>query len=353
MSRRDKKLYEEYEKKAKKRKVKRWQKVLIGILLVLVAIFAGGYAFLNHTLNQISRDNDLDTTKLSAGNVEGYTNILLLGVDSRDMQSTEGARTDAIMIASINDSTGEISLTSIYRDTFLRLGDTGTYDKITHAHAYGGPALTIQTINEALDLDITEYVLVNFKGVADAVDEMGGITMNIEDYEIDALNTYTAETAANIGRTDYNLVTSPGEQTLDGCQAVSYGRIRKGVGDDFKRTERMRDVMVEVLRKARSMGTSQVYSFAKTMFPEMKTNMSNNTLISLLLDARKYTMDDSQGFPFENHTGMYNGVSYVFPDDLQADVEKLHQETFTEEGYTAPQVVVEISDGIKSVTGYY
>ena len=100
--------------------------------------------------------------------------------------------------------------------------------------------MTMKTLNQAMDLNISKLWVVNFKAVADlSRRQVGGIEVDVQDYEIQQLNKYTKETAENIGTKKYNLVKSAGVQTLEGVQAVSYGRIRKGVGDDFKRTERM------------------------------------------------------------------------------------------------------------------
>lgn len=195
---------------------------------------------------------------LSLVDVDGYYNILLLGVDSRDMDDLKGTRSDAIMIVSINKDTNDVKILSVYRDTFLKMGDTSSYDKITHACAKGGPEMTMKTLNQAMDLNISNYVVVNFKAVADLVDAVGGIEVDVQDYEIQQLNKYTKETADNIGTKKYNLVKSAGVQTLEGVQAVSYGRIRKGVGDDFKRTERMRTVMTLVTDKMKDMSFKEI-----------------------------------------------------------------------------------------------
>ena len=109
----------------------------------------------------------------------------------------------------------------------------------------------MKTVNQALDLNIKKYVLFNFKAVSDVVEEVDGINIDVKDYEIDELNKYTYETALIIGTENYNMVSEAGPQKLTGPQAVAYGRIRKGVGDDFKRTERMRTVIKKLLTKVK------------------------------------------------------------------------------------------------------
>ena len=114
------------------------------------------------------------------------------------MDNFDETRSDAIMMVSINEETSDVKLLSVYRDTYLKMGDTSTYDKITHACFYGGPELTMKTLNQAMDLNISNYVVVNFKAVADLVDAVGGIEVDVQDYEISELNKYTIETAENI-----------------------------------------------------------------------------------------------------------------------------------------------------------
>ena len=136
--------------------------------------------------------------------INGFINILLLGTDARDMNSDEDARSDMIMIASINVETHEVTLTSVYRDTMLKMGDTSTYDKVTHAFFYGGPEMSIKTINQALDLNIQHYAVVNFRVVEEVVNAIGGININVEEYEIDEMNRCIYENSMVIHGQDYN-----------------------------------------------------------------------------------------------------------------------------------------------------
>ena len=263
---------------SKKKRIAFVTVVVLVVLLLAVGII--GYCLFNSIFADIHKATPEDYD-LSLTAVDGYYNILLLGVDSRDMDNLEGTRSDAIMIVSINEETNDVKLLSVYRDTFMKMGDTSTYDKITHACAYGGPEMTMRTLNQAMDLNISNYVVVNFKAVADLVDAVGGIEVNVEDYEIQQLNKYTIETANNIGREEYSLVESAGVQTLEGVQAVSYGRIRKGVGDDFKRTERMRTVISLVMDKMKEMSFKDIKQIIKMMTPQVQTNLSKTNILAL------------------------------------------------------------------------
>lgn len=318
--------------------------VILGVAIIAAGI---GYWYVNSKLNKIDRPaEDIKEEDLSITEVTGWTNVLLLGVDSRNISDAQGSRTDCIIIASINNDTKKIYLTSIYRDTYIRLGGGDIYDKINHAFAEGGAKESIKTVNEALDLNIKDYVLFNFKAVSDVVDLCGGITLNIEDYEIEQLNRYAQETARIIDYGDCPDVTEPGEQTICGPQAVSYGRIRKGVGDDFKRTERMRTVISVLLKEIKSESLKNIDKIADTALSQVQTNMANGDILSLIARARNMDIAGSEGFPYNITTGSLYGVSYVFPTDLATDVATLHKNIFGESQYEPSETVKTISNQI-------
>ena len=330
--------------------MKTWKKIaiLVFFLIVMAVIIASLSAkeYVEEKVEEMYEPTPEDYD-LSLVEVDGYINILLLGVDSRDMSDLKGTRSDMMMIASINQETYEVKLTSIYRDTYLKLGDTPTYDKVTHACVYGGPEMTMKSLNQALDLNITNYAIVNFKAVADLVDAMGGITVEIQENEIQQLNKYTKQTAKNIGRTEYGIVKEAGMHTLDGCQAVSYGRIRKGVGDDFKRTERMRIVVSKVFTKAKTMSFSELKDIINLMVPQVKTNLTMNDILALGIRLPQYDISSGTGFPYKWSAGYINDISYVFPaGGLASNVKQLHEEVFGQTDYTPSSTVYAISNEI-------
>ena len=177
-----------------------WKKVLILVaLIVLITATILVVMALNYVDNAVQTmqaptvepgveytEADFD---LSLNAVDGYINLLALGVDSRDMSNIKGTRSDMIMVISIDQTTYDVKLTSVYRDTYTKIGDTSTYDKITHACAYGGPELTMKTLNQMLDIDLQNYVVVNFKAVADLVDAVGGIEVDVDQKEINQLKS--------------------------------------------------------------------------------------------------------------------------------------------------------------------
>lgn len=335
-----------------------WVKILVLVLAVVLCtggvLAAEVYNTMKDMADKMNQDTEIpETYDLSIQPVDGFINILLLGVDTRDMEEIKGSRSDMIMIASINTKTYDVTLTSVYRDTYMKLGDTPTYDKITHACIYGGPEMTIKSLNQALDLNIDHYAVVNFKAVADIVDAVGGITVNIEENEIQQLNKYTKATAKNIGRKDYKLVEEPGEQTLSGVQAVSYGRIRKGVGDDYKRTERMRTVVSLVFKKLKGLPFSHLKQIVNIGVAQCRTNLKLNDILALGKDITKYNISSGEGFPYEVREKTLNGVSYVFPANLAMSTIRLHQAVFGQEDYRLSDTALYIANTIYSkLTGY-
>lgn len=324
-----------------------WKKItlLVAVIVVLALLILGimVYGYMNDAVEQMHEATPEDYD-LSLTDVDGYINILLLGVDSRDMENIKGTRSDAIMIVSINKDTNDVKIISVYRDTYLKMGDTSTFDKITHACAYDGPEMSMKSLNQAMDLNISNYVVVNFKAVADLVDAVGGITVDVQDYEIQQLNKYTIQTAKNIGRENYKLVEAAGTQTLEGVQAVSYGRIRKGVGDDFKRTERMRTVLTLVFNKMKTMSFSEIKGLIDMMIPQVQTNLDMNNILALSMRLPKFNIVGSVGWPYNVTAGYINKVSYVLPINLAANTTKLHQEVFLQEDYVPSATVTTISN---------
>ncbi len=173
----------------------------------------------------------------------------------------------------------------------------------------------------------------------------------MQEEEISELNKYTAQTAKNVGQKEYRLVEKAGEQELEGVQAVSYGRIRKGVGDDFKRTERMRIVLGKVFEKLKTMSIGELNKLLDTMLPHVKTNLSNSDMLGLATRLVDFNIKSGKGWPYEVTGGFINGISYVFPDNLAENTIKLHQEMFGQKDYKPSETVQAISDTISGNIG--
>ncbi|MCD7735949.1 MAG: LCP family protein [Lachnospiraceae bacterium] len=333
--------------KMKKKKKKR-RKILwvLSVLVLLIAIVA--FAGLG-ILSRMDRESLSDILINSGVTASGYRNIAIFGVDSREGELESGTRSDTIIIASVNQKSGDIKLVSVYRDTYLDNTD-GSYRKATEAYAYGGASLAVNMLNKNLDLDIEDYVTVDFEAVIEVVDELGGVEITLTDEEVTWLNAYLIETSEVTGRS-YTEVTSSGTQTLTGIQAMAYCRIRYTTGWDYKRTERQRDVLTQILSKAQQQGVSGLLAVVNNMIPYISTSLSNTELLSLATGISKYEIVDSQGFPFESTTANLSAGDCVVPQNLAANVTELHELLFDETDYTPSSTVQEISDTIISATG--
>lgn len=331
---------------------------IIGIILLILIILAiiavtTGYFFIKGKLSKMQQvdidENNLNVSETVAENLSGYRNIAIYGVDSRDSSLGKGNRSDCIIIASINNDTKEIKLVSVYRDTYVDIDGYGL-DKITHAYSYGGPELALKTLNENLDLNVTEFVTVNFDAVADAVNALGGVEIDIEANEIDYLNSYLAETSRVTGL-ETEQITDTGLQTLDGVQAVAYSRIRYTEGGDYKRAERMRTVIEAMFKKLKTKSLGEINDLADKILPEVYTNLDPDEIIKMAPTVLGYSISDSIGWPYEVK-GITTDRWYSVPVTLESNVKKLHEEAFDEENYEPSEAVKEISEQIIDRTGY-
>lgn len=339
---------EKNKRKSKKKKI--WIKVLI-VLIILVAIIAGaGFAFIQDKLGKINyvtlNDEELG---ISENVKEGYRNIALFAVDSRNIKSDDGSRSDGIIILSINEKTKDVKMVSVYRDTYVQVEGHGL-TKITHAYSYGGPALAIKTLNQNLDLNISEFISVNFDAVATAIDAMGGIEIEIKKDELAQMNKYIVETAQITGKTA-NTLPNAGTYNLDGVQAVTYGRIRKTDGGDYKRNERMRTVIMKTLNKAKKMDWGTLNNIVDTVLPKVQTNITSGDILGLASQIGSYNVTSNLGWPYETK-GITLDAWYGIPVTLESNVKKLHEELFDQTDYTVPETVKEISTKIINKTGY-
>ena len=351
---------EEENNMRKKKKMNKGLKIFLIILLVLVIIIVGlgvaGYTFVNGKIGKMQKEN-IDTTAVGINEetkqeLKGYRNIALLGIDSRADDYGLGNRSDCMMIASINQETNEIKLISVYRDTYVYVMENGTkrLDKITHAYSYGGAQNTLKSLNEAMDLNITEFVTVNFDAVIAAVDSLGGVYIDIDKSEIKYVNDYIDATSESSG-VKSSHITHSGRQKLDGVQAVSYTRVRYTAGGDYKRTERMRTVVEAMLSKAKTLNVGQLNSFADTILPKIRTNISTSEIWGLIPKLALFKVTESIGWPYDTK-GITLDRWYGVPVTLQSNVERLHKEAFEQEDYEASDTVKEMSAAIVKKTGY-
>lgn len=328
--------------------------VMLVLVVIILAVLTGAYIFVQQKIGKMQTikidEEELSISEHVEEKLSGYRNIAIFGVDSRSNNLEKGNRSDCIIIASLNNKTGEIKLISVYRDTYVKIDGYGL-DKITHAYSYGSAQLALKTLNTNLDLNIKEFVTVNFDAVAEAIDELGGVQINIESKEeMNYLNSYLDETSRVTGK-KANRVTRTGKQTLDGVQAVAYSRIRYTSGGDYKRTERMRTVITAMLEKLKTKSLGEINSFVDNILPKVYTNITMNEILGLLPNVAKYKVTNSIGWPYETK-GITLDRWYGVPVTLESNVVKLHADAFGEKNYAVSNTVKSISDQIIRKTGY-
>lgn len=326
--------------------------VCMGGLILALGITGVAYA--------ASKLNKLDTEEIPAEDIvvnkqaeeagEGYTNVALFGIDSRSGELEIGTRSDCIIVASLNNKTKEIRMISVYRDTILDIKD-GQLQKCNAAYSFGGPTQAINMLNKNLDLDIQDYATVDFAAIANAIDLLGGIEIDLKPEEIAPLNKFVKETARVAGKKAHT-VSEAGLQQLDGVQATTYARIRSTAGGDFTRTERQRLVIEKIAEKAQQSDLATINKIIDELFPTIKTSFTATEILSYAKDFMKYKIGDSSGFPFDKTTATISGLgSIVIPVDLESNVQELHKFLYDKEGYAPSAEVKNISSAIVARVG--
>ncbi len=315
-----------------KRKKNTVIRVIIGIVITLVLIIAilAGIVYSKFSKINIEKLNeeDLDVNtdlyeevsdKLSKNEFDNVVNIALFGSDSRDVNNALAGRSDCIMIASLNQNTKRVTLVSIPRDTYVNVPGYGK-TKINHAYAYGGEQLAIKTINNNFDLNITEYITIDFSGLINIINSVGGIKLNITKEEMNVLNEYLRDSYKITGKT-YVPMTEYGQVTLNGEQALAHSRDRY-VGNDFDRANRQRTVLMALMNKLANMNSDTLMAFISDDFlTQVKTNINvakyTGLISSLLKDKSSYLGNiKSVQVPSTDYaSGQYiEGVYYFVPN---------------------------------------
>lgn len=318
---------------SRKKKIKnhRKKRSFFRILLTSVVIFSilgFGiiYAFdiLNKANNVVIPKDDIGLgidNSLIAN--EDVTNIALFGIDQSD--SILDGRSDSIIIASIDKVHKKIKLTSIMRDTYVDIPGYGM-DKINHAHSFGGPELAIKTINRNFNMNIRDFVTVDFFGLESIIDTLGGLEIDVKANEVEYINMGVRNMNAIDGKTDGQLENS-GLQTITGRQAVAYSRIRKTGDGDFERTERQRLVLDKVIHKGLNVGLTTYPSLINTTSSFVTTSLGNKDMLLLgtlifssgIDDVDKYRLPVDGYFNAESIDGIY----YLVPDTLEDNIKAL------------------------------
>lgn len=337
-------------KRRRKRRMRRFL-FLMAELLILGILAGTAYVMAKYDKFQTVSFEDGEIKMNSEAKKEGYMTIALFGGDSREGALEEGAHADTIMIAAINNKTKEVRMVSVYRDTLTEQMD-GSVKKANNAYFVGGPKEAINMLNKNYDLDITDYVTVDFKALSDAIDLLGGIEVEVSDAEVQQINKYVNETAKVAGK-KANKLSKAGTYTLDGPQAVTYARIRKNVGGDYKRTERQRLVIEKAANKAKKSDLATINKILDTVFPQISTSFSLKDLIGLASGAFDYTIGETTGYPMEVVDGRVDGLgSVVIPVGITENVEELHEFLYPQEkAKEVSDTVKGIADKVENLTG--
>lgn len=350
--------------------------IIESIVLILAVVILYIVTITTSTVKKVEVDTDKivfnDTVEANSDNAgsgekekkqndaHGVINIALFGVDSRDGNLDKRTRSDTMIIASIDQDSHEIKLISLYRDTYLNLGND-KYSKCNAAYAKGGPEQAINMLNMNFDLDITDYVTIGFEGLSEAVDALGGVEIDIAVDEISHLNNYQrsmylAEDGSGELNEDIVEVYESGLQTLNGLQATAYCRIRYTAGNDFKRAERQRTVITQLFERAKSSSLTKLTKAVYAIMPNVETSLTADQIISLLASIGEYTVTYSDGMPFEANrypATLGSDGSCIVPTTLLDNAIALHEILYPGKEYIPSTTVQEISDYICDYSAPY
>ena len=378
-------------KKASAKKKRRRALIIVLAILEMLALLVVGFAlFIFNMFNGFKDkveemnkipDNvigpsfqveNVDVNDLNHGVLEtlkGYTTYAVLGLDQRSQDDYESGQSDVMILVSVNNDTGEINMVSVYRDTWLQIDASGTFAKINAAYNRGGAYQALQALNTNLDLKIDHFVTVNWKAVAEVIDLMGGVDIEVTESLFNAkdqhggslLNSYIMTTAQQLDMEDkVTYPTGPGYQTLSGVQAVGLCRIRGANLLDYGRTANQRQVAMQMFEKAKTMLKKGMFpklmEIANTAVEYVRTDITYQEMMSLIPKMADYYLNTSEGFPFSGMRGGYTfeywGESIV-AKDLVANVTKLHQILYSNEQYVPSDTVINLSQKLSAMTGIY
>lgn len=368
-------------KKSRKYKKMRRRKIIFGIEITVLLILSGilfVYAWINRSMDKMNQDT-LDSSQIQINSevkantdlsqMSGTQVIALVGVDARGVEVSELAESmnsDTIILCCIDHDKQEIRMVSIMRDTWMNMAkytdEYYEFDKANSAYNRGGPESMLSMLNTNLDFALTDYVTVNFKALADAIDVLGGLDIEMTNAECVHANNYNREVSEAQG-VEYEAI--PYDEDLgddysevrhvSGALATSYARIRYGGGDDAKRTSRQRIVINLMVQKLKQNPTKIPEILDKVM-GNVSTSLTKNEILELGMHAVTYTMGTSYAYPFQLCYGenVVNalGEDVVIPVTLEFNVRELHEYLYPGLSYEPSAAVTEYSDYIARKSGY-
>lgn len=286
----------------------------------------------NSDLNIINDDSDKVINDILLDNE--ITNILLIGTDGRT--KSEQGRSDSMMIATIDEKHKSLKLTSLARDTLVKIPGHGE-EKLNHAYSYGGAPLLMKTIENNFGVGISSYVNVNFASFMEIIDSLGGISIDVKKSEIDEINKYIPEcynASSSKNKSKMKLLENSGLQVLNGYQALSYSRIRKN-DSAFERDGRQRKVLQSLLNEISVMSFGEASKVANSLFPYVKTNIKPFEMIKLVgkvLKIGNFNIKQLE-FPIAEYSkgGIVNGKGWVIQFNNNKCLKILHEFIFGED----------------------
>lgn len=355
-------------KKAKKKRRRRGQAAILvveGLILLVLLVLIFLLSKWNKVLKADFKKEEIKVNKdLKEETIlswTGYRTIAVFGTDSRDMSKEKG-HADVVMLVSINSESGDVKVVSVYRDTFMNDSqDTDAYRKMTTMYWRDGALGGLGALNRNLDLNVTEYVAVNWYAVARTIDLLGGIDLEVPESMMKYINGYIQETVQSTGiytdptegkypESDY--IYEPGYQHLNGVQAVAFCRIRY-IDNDYGRAERQRQVVDLMLEKAKSAGLGTLLNILDEIPNYVSTNLEISDLISLAEVIGRFHIVEMVGFPFDKQAKKLKegAPDFVFPKGLEQNVVRLHEFLYDNENFEASDTVKEISRYIEKYSG--
>lgn len=317
--------------KKSRKKISLGKKVLITLSLVLLFVIsvAGGLVAYSYDLLDKMEQVDLNKEDLSLNTYvsnDKIENIALFGVDG---MNGEGGRSDSILILTIDKVNNKLKVSSIMRDAYVSIPGHGK-DKITHAYAYGGPQLAIKTLNENFNLDIQEFLTVNFESFPQIIDALGGLDIEITQEEIDAsinINSHIRH-LNELNGTNSPYINTPGLQHLDGTQSLAYARIRYTDGGDAARTQRQQVVLNALIDKLKETPVTQYNALLNKFLPLIKTSLTSNEMLGVAGDVLKLSGSpvEDKTFPcVEDTTDSMIGGIYYLTFNRENTIDKIHE----------------------------
>lgn len=279
---------------------------VIGVLLALMLVFG---IFLYRTLDSMTVPNQDMTEELPATypTIPGISHVLLVGVDSTNTDIA--TRSDAMMLLTLDTTHDNVKLTSFARDAYVNIPGIG-YEKLTHAYAYGGAPLLLQTVESNFRLEVDRYIVIDFKSFIVLVDRLGGVEASLEEVDLREFNRVAEENYRKFydnKEANFEPINSPGVYNLNGYQTLAYVRMRK-TDSIYAREERQRVVVEEVFRKISRMPFTSYTTLFKEVLPYIKTNMNPMDMVKLAFTALQIGTDDVRQLEFPNPNTSYGGT---------------------------------------------